>query len=426
MTATRRPAFPASRASYLASFSLSILAPAAACSAGPPTHAAPLPPSSSPKASPSASASVLAPAPKAALPPDDASRRRLAHAYEERARGEAEQARADFEELAALLVAAGWKRAPGLGDGHRYVVAGRATAGLTMRGAGDGTLFFDIKSGEPFAFAPGLELRRSAPPLDGSYFATEDNGPELHLFDPARAALVDLPDALIALHPDGHRVYLLGEDCQLEEWSLAKGRVTAKLAPHTTRTDAAEQRSRACSSHTFRDAAVTADGRWLTARVGRWDLSTHAYRPLPFRWNAPGYEYEPAVSPDGRHVARVIENPRAPKESPGEAEVLALYDLDAGTMRTAPGAFSAVSNGDPLWFGSHPDRVCIFDFGMLAFKLPSLRRFEEGDPDYQPNSPPRFDCISSFTPPPPEHPELEARLASRVFSVGGLPFPVDP
>lgn len=398
---------------------LVVFVAAAACSPAPPVREAQ---SGAPSATaaPSVTAAPSASAARAAVEPLDAQElaRRVSEAYEMRARGESKEASAVFREVLALLAAAGEEAAKGLGRGDGEVVRGHTLAALSMPG---GAWFFDVATGEPSSFVPGLSLRPGAPALDGSVFATVEGEGLKGLHDAAGSRPVELPGSLIALHPDGHRVYLLGDDCRLREWSLQRAAVTAGLAPHTRPGKSAE-----CDRYDFRDAAVTPDGKWLTTRFGRWDLGTRAHRPLPFRWSRS--EYAPAVSPDGRYVARVRVDPKTPKDGVPSATVLVLYDLETGTERTAPEPMGVLSNGDPLSFASPPMRVCVFDYSFSAFEVPRLRRYRPGDPALLPGlDPMRFgpsSCRSWFVPPPPAHADLSARLASRVCRAGAFLFPI--
>lgn len=351
------------------------------------------------------------------------------NAYDMRARGETTEASAAFDELVNVLVSLGETRAPGLGGAQGEVVKGRTSAGFTViTGDPKGTWFFDIETGDPFAFAPEGALRRGTPPLDGSLFVTLEAGEQLGLFDPVHRSHVELPGALFSVHPDGHRAYVLGEDCRIREVGLEKMNVTRTLAaPRASSATPQEQGRRPeCEAHELRDAAITADGRWLSTRMGRWNLTTGAHRPLPFR--AGSHDHEPAISPDGRYAARVAAAP-GPFPTDAPRVVLQLWDLGAGAVKATSKSLSALANGDPLSFGSEPPRVCVFDYSFRAFEVPSLREYEPGDPALAPGVDPLSfgarSCETWFVRPPPAHPDLVARLASRVCSVGGFLLPVE-
>jgi hypothetical protein len=406
-----------------------LAAAAAACSippAAPGTRPARTAKSAAPL-SPSRSAAA-APAPAPPRPTAKALAERVADAYDRRARGEAAAARAAFDDLVKVLVSLGEPKAPGLGGADGDVVTGRTSAGFSVQtGGARGTWFFDVETGEPFAFAPAMVLKRSVPPLDASYFVTLEQGERLDLFDPTQKRSVSLPGALLAVHPDGHRAYVLGEDCRIREVGLEKGEITRTLSAPAPKRAAPEEGSRPeCDATHFRDAAITADGKWLSTRFGRWSLATGAHRPLPFR--AGSDDYLPAVSPDGRYVARVETRPGPPAGDGIPAAVLRLFDLDTGTVKATSKTMSSLSNADPLSFRSDPPRVCVFDYGFEAFHVPSLRAFEPGDPALVPDEGPlNFgpqSCETKFVRPPPLHPDLAARLASRVCSVGGFLVPV--
>lgn len=361
------------------------------------------------------------------------------NAYDLRAKGDVAGARAALEAIVKELVEEGAAKTPGLGTVDGEVVRGRTTAGLSGRESRE-AWFFEVESGEPFALGTGVVLRRGAPALDGGLFAAEA-GASLELFDPAKKAVLSLPGNVIALHPDGHRVYLLGEDCRLREWSLSSGpgagspgapspsgAVTRELEAHYRGSSAAESGSRMeCDPYGLRDAAVTADGKWLTTRFARWDLATGKKKALPFNWDAD--DYAPAVSPDGRYVAHVTRKTPAPKDPLAQEWVIALTDLDSRVTRTSRDSVGFLSNGDPLSFEVSPLRVCVFDYGIQIFEVPTLRRFVEGDPGLLPPPKPLSfgpkTCEARFVPPPPAHPDLRARLASRVCEVGGWLFPVE-
>lgn len=407
---------------------LALGALAAACGAPPVTSRA-VPTSTPAGASASASASARSSAsgtPAAVEQPSHSVlAERVADAYEKRARGDLEQARAAFDDVVKHLVAAGEKPAAGLGDLDGYVVRGRTKAGFTKRDrGGNDTWFFDIETGDPFAFVPGMGLRRGTPALDGSYFVT--TGSE-GLFNPTLSTYTELPGALLAVHPDGHRAYVLGEDCRIREIGLEKLTLTRALAGHSVKGRGPQAPHPECDANGFRDAAITADGKWLSTRFGRWNLASGAHGPLPFGWTQAGYA--PAISPDGRYVARVTPNPGATKDDLTTAMVLVLHDLDTGAVKTAPEPLSALSNGDPLSFGSDPPRVCIFDYGFHAYEVPSLRKYEPGDSALVPEAGPlNFgpqSCETRFVRPPPEHPALAARLAARVCTLGGFVLPAE-
>lgn len=420
---------PPSRACLVTvAVSLALCAVTAACSAPPVTSRA-LPPSPPGGASASVSASAPGSASGTAAPVEELSHtvlaERVADAYEQRARGDLAQARAGFDDVVKHLVAAGEKPAAGLGDLDGYVVRGRTKAGFTKRArGGNDTWFFDIETGEPFAFVPGMGLRRGAPALDGSYFVTM--GSE-GLFNPALATYTELPGALLAVHPDGHRAYVLGDNCRIQEIGLERLTLTRALAAHSVKGRGPQAPHPECDADGFRDAAITADGKWLSTRFGRWNLGSGAHRPLPFGWTQAGYA--PAISPDGRYVARVAPNPAATKDNLTTAMVLTLHDLDTGAVKTAAETLSALSNGDPLSFGADPARVCIVDHGFYAYEVPSLRKYEAGDSALAPEAGPLnfgpYSCETKFVRPPPEHPALAARLAARVCTVGGFLLPVE-
>jgi hypothetical protein len=161
---------------------------------------------------------------------------RVAEAYDRRARGETAGAAAAFAALVKELVALGQAKAAGVGGAAGDVVKGRTHAGLTVRaGARRETWFFAIETGEPFAYFPEMALKRGAPPLDGSYFEVLLAGERSGLFDPTRKRSATLPGALISLHPDGHRAFVLGEDCRIREVGLEKGEVIRPLAAHAAK-----------------------------------------------------------------------------------------------------------------------------------------------------------------------------------------------
>lgn len=242
---------------------------------------------------------------------------------------------------------------------------------------------------------------------------------------------------LIALHPRGERAYLLGSDCRLREWDLGRATVTERLAAHSRAPSPSSRPAKGasagtepagtppeCDPWTFRDAAVTPDGKWLTTRAGRWNLATYAHRALPFP--AAKYPSAPAVSPDGRYAARVDDDPAVPPPIAGT--LLVLLDLDTGARKVHK--MGTIVNSDPLTFGASPLRVCTFDYGVHAFEVPSLREYQEGDPALLPGVD-RLKigstfCTAGFVQPARDaHADLRARLASRVCSVGGLPVPVE-
>ncbi|MDI3283817.1 hypothetical protein [Polyangium sp. 15x6] len=367
---------------------------------------------------------TAAPASAALRPPptEEELALRVADAYDRRARGDTEAAAAAFEALVKELLSLGRAKAPGLGDaGDGVVVRGRMHAGFTER-LRSGAWFFDIETGEPFAYLPGMLLKRGPLALDGSYFVTSESA-QLGLFDPTRRRSAKLPGALVSVHPDGRRAYVLGEDCRLREVGLETEEVLRTLATPATKRTAEDSADRPeCSSDGFRDAAITADGKWLSTRVGRWNLTSGAHRPLP---RGGAEDYVPAISPDGRYVARIAYAPGATSEWP--RAVVQLLDLDTGAVKATSPPMSPMSHAYPLSFGSDPPRVCVFDYGFSAFEVPSLRTFEPGHPAVVPERGFQHfgaaSCDTNFVR-PPSHPDLAARLASRVCYVGGYLVPV--
>ncbi|MEZ4296851.1 MAG: hypothetical protein R3B70_17935 [Polyangiaceae bacterium] len=382
----------------------------------PPNRPAPSPPLQDPTAGAPADKPPPAPAPPFA--------ERVAAAYAMRARGDTTGAASAFDSIVRDLVALGTPVKQGFSDIEGEVVQGRSHAALTMSAPTRGTLFFDLATGEPWAYFADIHLRAPSPPLDGSYFVTSPPS----LFDPVRAQTASLQGDLIAVHPDGHRAYTLGSDCRIREISIEKGDTLRTLSPHTPKRAPAEDTTPPeCQSSTFDDAAITADGNWLSTRVGRFRLATgtHARLPFPVRSG----DYAPAISPDGKYAARVVTVPALPgSELPRSA--VQLVDLATGAVKATSPPISVLSNGDPLSFADSPMRVCVFDYGFHAFEVPSMKAFTPGQPpmsNVPDKGPPSFSpstCTTAFVRPPPAHPDLRARLAARVCAAGRFLIPV--
>lgn len=354
---------------------------------------------------------------------------RVKNAYHMRAAGQANEARAEFAKIVLVLIGAGEIPAPGLGAATGFAVPGRTTAGFTIEGGAEaGTLFFDLRTGEPFAFSPGVSLRPEGPAVDAPFFVTAP--PSLH--DPTTGYDAALGGALVAVHPEGHRAYVLDERCRMQEWNIAEARTTRALGAHRPALVAAGQvpeecATCACDAEGFRSTVVTVDGRWLVSQWGRWNLASGAFSRLPIPWTWDGHQ--PAVSPDGRYVAFIRENPKAPPDAMVGKHFLALYDMELRKSPAAPKALPTLSNGSPLSFGTTPLRVCVHDYGDRVFAVPSLAQLatwatgEKGD-SYQAGRPrdPLLDCSPKAATPPP-HPDLTARLAAHVCSFGGFLLP---
>jgi hypothetical protein len=344
-------------------------------------------------------------------------------AYRVRAAGRVDESRAMFADTVGLLVRAGEVPVVGLGKERSGAVQGRATVGITISsGDASGSLFFDTATGEPFAFGAGIWLRAEGPTVDAPFFVTQSPT----LYDPTTGHDADLHGTFIVVHPDGHRAYVLDEACRLQEWNVAEARPARALGVHRTSFPMEEVEEGCpgcpCDGQSFHGARISTDGGWLVSQWGRWRLTSGEFKPLPFRWSRGGYA--PALSPDGRYVARVRVDPGTPRDAAPSRTQLVLYDLERGTSRVAPRALPFLSNGDPLTFGTAPLRVCVTDYDLYAFAVPSLAVLSARQASWETRLPdPIFTCSSSTTPAPEPSAEVMARLASHVCSLGGFLLP---
>lgn len=391
-----------------------------------------------PDPAPPATTPMTLAAPAAPAPPPHIDKpvlaARLEKAYRLRQSGQVDEASAEFNKVVRILMSAGEVPVPGLGAVTGFAVQGRTTAGFTIDGGAEaGTLFFDMRTGDPFAFSPGVRLRTEGPVVDAPFFVTVAPNKSMGVFDPTTGIDASVGGALFAVHPDGQRAYVLDEHCRVQEWSIAKARTTRALGGHRAALVAADVPSGChgcgCDAESFRGAVITADGRWISSRWGRWSLATGAFTPLPFFWKWTGFW--PAMSPDGRYFAYIRANPRAEPAALVNANYLVLYDVEHGTHRVAPKLLPALSNGHPLSFGTNPRRVCVFDYGRYAFSVPSLallatwgtdQNVDGAAPSARAPSP-LLDCEVMNAPTPLLRADLTARLASRVCFVGGFLLP---
>jgi hypothetical protein len=289
-------------------------------------------------------------------------------------------------------------------------------------------LVFDPDTGEPFALSD-VSLRPEAPVVDAPFFVTEPLG----LHDPTAGRDAPLGGELIAVHRDGHRAYVLDERCRLQEWNIAEARTARALGSHRPPLVAArpvpeECAACACEIEGFRRAVLTADGHWLASPWGRWNLASGAFSRLPIPWTWQGFP--PALSPDGRYVATIRDDPKAPPSAMVGKNFLMVYDMERGAPLGPPKALPTLSNSTPLSFGIDPVRVCVSDYGERAFAVPSLEVLAkwatgEEDDDYsrKRRRSSMLDCQPSPAAGPPPRAELTVRLAQRVCSLGKFLLP---
>lgn len=266
-----------------------------------------------------------------------------------------------------------------LGALRGFVARGAKEHALSFTGsAADGAVFFDPASGAPKSFRSGMPslppLLAGRPALVAPYFAAE-----AALLDASSGTLVELPGPLVAVHPDGARVFVLDTSpdkvtgnarCVLIEWSLLT-RAPLRDLPTPPEPDAI-----GCDAYGYRDAAVTPNGAWLTTRLGRVSLRGGGVVPLP---RASKEGYQPTVSPDGRALVRVVSIPHADPAATANVTRLAATDLDTGVTRFSRERLSFLSNSDPLSTLVDPPRICVFDYGVYAFAWPSLEAIHADD-----------------------------------------------
>ncbi|NUQ78583.1 MAG: hypothetical protein HUU21_34070 [Polyangiaceae bacterium] len=336
----------------------------------------------------------------------------MAEAYRQRATGKVDEARAAFGDIVQRSVRAGEMPALGLGKSTGYVVLGKAAAGFSIDGIG--ALFFEPSTGNPVAFGPEIALHPEGPALDAPFFMTAD----LSIYDTTTGRKADIGGVGVAVHPDGHRAYILDDQCRVKEWDITRARTLRALGRHKPSVDAMDVID-ACDARSFEGAAISANGKRLSSRWGRWSLVTGAFTSIGIRWVRSGFR--PAVSPDGRYIASLRRNPKAAADALVDVHWLELRDLEQGTTVTAPTRLPVLANEAPLSFGTNPLRVCIFDYNRYAFAIPSLLLLAASADEAA--SSPLLDCGKRSPARPPPLPELLQRLAEHVCSVGGLLIP---
>lgn len=284
----------------------------------------------------------------------------------------------DVEAARAALRATEFGPASDVGALRGFVARGAKEHALSFTGsAADGAVFFDPANGAPKSFRadkPSLPpLVAGQPALVAPYFAVEGA-----LLDASSGTLVELPGPLVAVHPDGVRIFVLDTSpdkvtanarCVLVEWSLL---TRAPLRDLPT----PERGAVGCDAYDYRDAAVTPNGAWLTTRLGRISLRGGGVVRLP---GAGKNGYAPTVSPDGRALVRVVSIPHADPAATANVTRLAATDLDTGVTRFSRERLSFLSNSDPLSTLADPPRICVFDYGVNAFAWPSLEAIHEDD-----------------------------------------------
>jgi len=330
-------------------------------------------------------------------------------AYARIARGDDAGARIAFARLASSATSTGTHPAP---TRARVIVGPVVGAHVTMHG----TTFFEGATGEPFAFSD-VHVIRAVAGRDHAWFWLDR---AVGIYDARAGRRLDLPGDAFAVDPSRPRAYVLDERCRLLEVALPSGQLVRTLGV-VGRPGKTTGPLDPCNTWAYRDAAVTPDGGHLTTRVGRWNLRTGAFSPLP----TSSRSSEPAVSRDGRYIARTTSNPAS--RALGDMTKIVLYDLDAGVARLSPWSTGPLANGDPLTLEADPPRVCIFDYGHYIFHVPSLEPMADDDPHLLPPPVPySFGAPSCETriAPSPEVRRATARLASRVCDVTGLPVPL--
>ena len=342
-------------------------------------------------------------------PADAAAFRALAsEAYRELARGDEAAARDAFARFAPLDRSVRSPVRAGLPSG-RIVVGPMVSA----HAGGFGTVFFDGGTGEAFAFSDA-RVHRAVAGTNHAWFWLE--APRSGIFDARAGQRLELPGDALAVNPVRPRAYVLDERCRLLEVALPGGELVRTLGTLGRRLEGTTRPLDPCDAYTYRDAAVTLDGGHLTTRVGRWNLRTGAFSPLPA---APGY-HQPAVSRDGRYIARIT----TIAGSPARDEKIVLHDLDGAGVRVASWSYGDVVSDDPLRFESDPPRLCFAEYGHYIFHLPSLEPFAVDDPRVLPGkgSFGARDCEERFR--SPAERRAEELLAARVCDVTGLPVPL--
>lgn len=329
--------------------------------------------SASASASASASSAVATSEARSAPATDAASRREaVLDAWAHWANSDVDAARATLR-----AVDLGPTSGEGVGALRGFVARGAKEHALSITGSpNDGAVFFDPASGAPQSFRVGVSLTPGQPALVAPYFVAL---PEV--LDASAGTAVSLPGPVVAAHPDGTRVYVLdaaaakstgAARCALVEWSLVTGAALREL-PTPPQPDAI-----GCDPYGYRGAVITANGAWLTTRLGRISLRGGGVVKLP---GATKEGYQPTVSPDGRALVRVVPAPHSDPAATANVNRLAATDLDTGLTRYSRDRLSFLSNSDPLSTLADPPGICVFDYGVYAFAWPSLEeiRGEDGD-----------------------------------------------
>lgn len=241
--------------------------------------------------------------------------------------------------------------------------------------------FFDPADGQLQQYSY-TALVPNGPILQGSYFLSWGSPMgrtyrELWLYDAKANDEVELNGRLLGADSTGREVFVLNgcnvevvrllDKAVLRAFSVNKG---PKLPPHvTTEMDCSQSLS---------DAALTEDGKFVTTVWGRFSTQSGAHTALPFVWKEG--DYRPAVSPDGRYVARLVSEKDPPKKDVDEYarswQVVTLYNLENGAVVKAAYRLKGVANGAPFSFAVQPLRLCVSNFGYTVYSVPSLDGFD--------------------------------------------------